>query len=391
MSTTAITDLVAAELNAIDPPAPQPAERWGQGVDIRPTPPASTTTEPAADGPAVDPTWMRVELGPVLAGEARQPSPEYLTRDDGRSLFYPGQVNGIHADSGTGKGWLTCHATAEAIREGLKVMIIDLEDIAESITARLRILGLTDQQIEHGVDYRRPQVGFDPHTVTWLCNEIADGGHAIVFLDSLGEAFALDGINEDKDNEVGPWLRANTRPIAETGAALVIVDHSTKAGDNSLHPSGSKRKRAAITGASYLIEATKPLTKEAGGRLKITCAKDRHGNFGRGEHVANFVMTPADPATGGPAGTTLYAPDTEASAAAPDAQVRLIAAKFVRMVRDSAVPLNKSMALEMVPVKARSDTKRAGLDFAINSGALTTEPAPRGALNLVFVKEIDTP
>ena len=36
--------------------------------------------------------------------------------------------------------------------------------------------------------------------------------------------------------------------------------------------SGSKRKRAAITGASYLITATTPLTRDNGGRVALTVA-----------------------------------------------------------------------------------------------------------------------
>ena len=43
---------------------------------------------------------------------------------------------------------------------------------------------------------------------------------------------------------------------------------------------------AAITGASYLLEVVRPLTHEDGGRLRLVCDKNRHGNYRRGKAAA---------------------------------------------------------------------------------------------------------
>jgi hypothetical protein len=121
-----------------------------------------------------------------------------------------------------------------------------------------------------------------------------DNGIKPVFvLDSLGEAFSLDGINENIDAEVAPWLRRVIRRIVGTGATVIVIDHTINnaEGDNALRPSGSKRKRAAITGSLYRVDATIPLNKGEGGELKLTCAKDRHGNYRRGETVATIVVS----------------------------------------------------------------------------------------------------
>jgi hypothetical protein len=42
-----------------------------------------------------------------------------------------------------------------------------------------------------------------------------------------------------------------------------------------------------VTGAAYLVEAPRPISKEFnGGQLKLTTAKDRHGNYTRGKPAA---------------------------------------------------------------------------------------------------------
>ena len=387
MSLDDVLDTTADELNRLDPPVSANGRGHGNTSGTRSTPPPPTV-DPDSTGEEVL-TWDRIDLAQVIAGNYVQPMPDLLTRDDGRSLWYPGQVNGLHGDSGVGKGWVTGYATAQAIRAGLKVMFIDLEDVPTSIVARLRLLGLTDTQIALGLDYRRPQVGFAYQTVQRLAAELTDGGHELVVVDSLGEAFALDGIDENKDADVGPWLRRVARPLAETGAAVVLVDHSTKAADNPLHPSGSKRKRAAIGGASYLVEATRPLKKGQGGRLKLSCAKDRHGNYARNEHVADLVMA-NDPHRG--VTFALYAPDVRPEGeGSTGLEVAVIAAKFVQLVKASQLPVNKTMAREMVKVKARSDAKRAALDYAIASGALIEEPGKGTSKNLVYVHDIEAP
>jgi hypothetical protein len=118
-----------------------------------------------------------------------------------------------------------------------------------------------------------------------------------VFVDSLGEAFALEGIDENSDADVAPWYSRAVRPITDAGIGVTLVDHITKAGDQALHPSGSKRKRAEIDGISWLVVALEPWTISAGGRLALKCGKDRHGTYRRGATIAYVDMSPRDETT----------------------------------------------------------------------------------------------
>lgn len=244
--------------------------------------------------PGLESSWLPIDLGPVMAEGYEQPRPTVLMRSDASGygcLFYEGAINGIHGDSGTGKGWVALSAIKTLIVNGDNAVLVDLEDTPGSIISRLRLLGVRDSTIEEHLVYIRPTAPPMLSDIAALVELIIARHIRLVVIDSLGEAFGLDGVNEDKDVEVAPWYRRNLRPLADAGAAIIVIDHATKAADNPLHPSGSKRKRAAITGASYLVSAVVPLVKMEGGVLDLICAKDRHGNYRRGEVVSRLIMS----------------------------------------------------------------------------------------------------
>lgn len=318
-------------------------------------------------------SWQPIDLADVMSGGYVQPIPTVLHRDDRQALFYAAAINGLHGQSGEGKGWIACQAIVEQLARGRTVVLIDLEDNEASIVARLKILGATDAQLVDQLVYLRPADPFTPTAVEHLRRIVTERQPSLVIIDSLGEAFGLDGIDENADSEVGPWLRRVARPIAELGPAVVLVDHSTKANDNPLFPSGSKRKRAAIGGASYLVTATSPFVKGTGGRLKLTCAKDRHGNYARSEHVADFVMT-VDPA-----GThaRLYAPHRPDGQA--DLPVELAAKEAVRVVTEHDEPLTLNALVGLMQFRARRDTLTGGIDLAVSRGQIDETKGPRNS------------
>ena len=252
-------------------------------------PPADASVEHNDAGES----FIPIDLSGYLDGTMEQPQPTLLAahREDlTQHLLYGGMVNGVHGDSGSGKSWIGMKLLSERMQCGETVMLIDLEDTPSSIVSRLTMMGVKPDTIMDQLVYIRPMEQFLPAEMAKMIAMIAERNITVVVIDSLGEAFGLEGINEDRDNEVGPWLKGVARVLAEAGPAVLLVDHSTKSAENPLHPSGSKRKRAAIGGASYLVEAMKPFVKGEGGRVRLTCAKDRHGNYRRGDHVADVEM-----------------------------------------------------------------------------------------------------
>ncbi len=70
------------------------------------------------------------------------PAPLLLERSDGSCLFYPGEVNTLFGDPECGKTMLADAAAAEALNDGRRVVILDLDHNGHSSTmARLLMLG----------------------------------------------------------------------------------------------------------------------------------------------------------------------------------------------------------------------------------------------------------
>jgi hypothetical protein len=334
----------------------------------------------------LDPSWQRVDLTPALAGTVQRVMPTVLRRDDQAGLFYRRRVNGVHADSGIGKSMVLAIAASQEVNAGEHVGWVDLEDPDETtIIERLRMFGVADDAIRERLHYFGPQVPFDELATAHL---IADTGDcSLLVIDSLGEAFGLESLDENKDVEVGPWLRRVARVLADAGPAVVLVDHATKAADNPLHPSGSKRKRAAITGASYLLEVVRPLTRDDGGRLRLTCAKDRHGNYRRGD-VAATVDLAVYPDAG--VSAQVWAPIHQ-EPNTPAARLTLVARAAVKAAKTADEPLTRRRLEALMNVKASAVTKRAGIEQAVSAGALRTEPGPNRSLLHVYVRDLDEP
>jgi hypothetical protein len=152
---------------------------------------------------------------------------------------------------------------------------------------------------------------------------------------------------------------------------VLLIDHSTKSKDNPLFPSGSKRKRAAITGASYYLTAVTPLTREAGGRLKLVCAKDRLGNYKRGEEVASIRFK-----IDGESRTEVevFSPP---SPKADDDKLLTGALHATRAVKTFCAPVSLNTLIEAIPEKGSAVKKRAWVEYAVNElKTIKAEPGP---------------
>ncbi len=168
-------------------------------------------------------------------------------------------------------------------------------------------------------------------------------------------------------------MRRVPRRLADAGPCVLLLDHSTKAMDNPLHPSGSKRKRAAINGASYLVTAKPALSREAGGKLHLTCAKDRHGHAARRNSVAAEIEFTVYP----DAGATVHV-WTVAESANPKAdRLEDLTRVAVATAKNAGRLLSQRELVAGMNIRAGTDDKKAGIDRAVGLGCLRTEDGPR--------------
>lgn len=241
--------------------------------------------------------WQPVDLGTVLAdvraGVDSRPVPTILVRSDGQGLFYKGMVNGVHGESGSGKTWVVLYACQQEMEAGGHAVYVDFEGEPRSIVARLIALGATPDMIAERFHYVSPDTRFSDGGDA-LLEAVDAAGATLVVIDSTGEALALEGVQPNADEEVARFFRDVPRRIANRGPAVALVDHSPKANGSELWPIGSQRKRAAINGAQYYVEAVGAgFSRDRAGLVKLICAKDRHGHYARGTRVATMHVDPA--------------------------------------------------------------------------------------------------
>lgn len=215
--------------------------------------------------------------------------------DTAEHLIYPGMINALNGQPGGGKTWVALHTCAEAIKQGLHVLFIDLEGNPASIVGRLKALECSRDEIVERFHYVRPGAGMTVESWDVLEANIRKWDVALVVIDSIGELLSMQGIrSSNDDDEVAKLYRAIPRRIADLGPAVLLLDHVPKAaGDGpQMWAIGSQRKKAAIDGAAYMVETIKAFAKGVSGKVVLRTAKDREGNFVVGAVAAEIDMTP---------------------------------------------------------------------------------------------------
>lgn len=338
--------------------------------------------------------WNMQDVSAVLMGDHETVTPDMLMLpgEDSLGLLYSARLNEIHADSGVGKSWVIAHIVKERALEGHTTLVIDIEDTLVPLVQRLRQIGLPDTLIERHLTFIHPDEEWSVAAMQIVIDGITRRGVTHVFIDSLGEAFALDGVSENADDEVGPWNnRVPRRIIAATGAGVTLIDHITKAADNPLHPSGSKRKRAAITGASWFLYAIDPFTKERGGRIRFKTGKDRHGNYRYGDDVADLVMdfvgpmcrthmerlAPPEPDT---RGTTL---DDEIT------RLVVVAVEKHQPPSGRALHVHVAALMKLHNIKGSTDMIRGCIDTAVDRGFIVAVKGTHRAVGYRYVSDFE--
>jgi hypothetical protein len=230
--------------------------------------------------------WLSTEVLPV--------EPEIgviVGRDTG--LFYRGCVNMLYGTDGCGKTLLMQRVIYTELEAGNEVLFLDAEEGSpRNMVLRLQQMGIDPEWGSrlHYFNLDRPP---SPETRKMFVDFAKRC--SLVVIDSAGELMGMYGKDATKDLETrGVLFEMFGRPLAKEGPAVVFADHISKSSDGSM-PIGSIRKRAAIDGAAYYlaVDEGNEWSKTRSGYAGLTCTKDRHGTYYRGEHVARVQVFPA--------------------------------------------------------------------------------------------------
>jgi hypothetical protein len=229
---------------------------------------------------AVSTSWSPIDLRPLLAGEhdELEEAPSMLARGDGPALLYAGKVHSFAGEPESGKTWLALYACGDTIQHTTeRVLYLDCEDSARGVIARLRALGVDDDAIAERFDYIRPE---EPLTKPGRADLDAALGDrpALVVLDGVTEAMVMHDLDPSNNRDVAAFMEQLPRPLARSGAAVVLIDHVVKAKDGrGRYAIGAQHKLAGLDGAAYSFEAIRPFGRGREGVARIEVTKDRPG------------------------------------------------------------------------------------------------------------------
>jgi hypothetical protein len=234
---------------------------------------------------------IKAELAPredwtqtVSIVEFDQPRPNVFMRADGRQLGYQGELHSVWGYAGSGKSWLCAYFAAQEVIMHKDVWWFDLEGQRSSIASRFRACGLSDEQIATFVHYNNPENAPD---IEKLRQAVA--GSLVVFDSFTGlQNRIAPGSSQNDTDAVDLTYSTVLVPLLNSGCTVLVIDHVTKerAGGSDA-PIGSQRKLSMLTMGWNLIAKD--------GYSSLTCWKDRHANFERGESVAALQWTDGRP------------------------------------------------------------------------------------------------
>ena len=205
---------------------------------------------------------------------------------------------------GSGKSWIGLLAASSALSRGFHVAYLDYETGVPDFVERCRLLGIFDylkpdpDRLGHlrYVPGHDLELGDRAEIAEWLSG---DEGEGLLILDSAGSS----GCPDDGPAGVPEWLAEHLRPFTllpdHLRPALLVLDHVTK---NRQHgqtrgPVGSQIKLRETTGIAIRVDGI-PWTRTEGGRVTLTCEKDRRGFWARYAPMASFIGSWQDGAFG---------------------------------------------------------------------------------------------
>ncbi|MEU1302819.1 AAA family ATPase [Streptomyces shenzhenensis] len=341
---------------------------------------------PAAEKEPAPRTWGAQDLRSVLDGSYKPPQPTVGRRDDGVGLFYPGRMNSVASESEAGKTWLALIACLQEINDGNHVLYLDFEDDAGGVVGRLLCLGANPADVLERFHYVRPENSPSDIDLIDLAM-VLEYSPTLAIVDGVTEGMSLFGLELKDNTDVAKFGRQLLRPLMNSGAAVVTLDHVVKSSENrGRYSIGGVHKLNGLNGVMYMLENRRPFGIGVTGKSTIRVAKDRPGQIRKnglshssGMHWYADLVVKSE--TQEYAEAHLYAPvqRDEEDREADEEQRRLNALK--RKVLEALAGAREPLPGKGIEdrVSGRAVDIRQAVAALVDEGRITTTPGPRGA------------
>lgn len=325
-------------------------------------------------------SWWPRRIGEIVLERAEEPPPTQLARQDGHRLFYAGRVNGLLGESESGKTWVALLAVQQALAVGEHVLYLDFEDSAKGIETRLTLIGATRGHLER-LHYASPDEALGLAQQADLAEALGSTPYTVIVVDGVNAAMTLMGLDVDSSNrDATVFTQRILRPLADTGAAVITIDHVPKNKDaRGKGGIGAQAKRAMTRGCALAVEIVRPFGEGQVGELKLTVDKDTPGKVrgvSAGGKVAGAVHI--DSTQPGKVDITIEAPDLRSAAEKGPFRPTHLMAKVSAWLE--TVPEGASGASIEKGVGGNRDYIREALNALVTEGHVTRSSGPRGAV-----------
>lgn len=204
------------------------------------------------------------------------PQPRAMLLDD---WLVAAELHWIAAEPAAGKTWLGLWLAWRVIREGGIVVWTDEELGVDTVAERLLALGATPDLIESNLVYLEyPGWQAARGDVNAWEALMKAARPSLVVIDTATDALAEAGVDENSGAEVTKWVKAYCEPPRRIGAAVLVLDHVTKAdkGARSGYAVGSRAKKAKAK-VQYSLTKKEDFTAERTGLVRVTLDKNSFG------------------------------------------------------------------------------------------------------------------
>jgi hypothetical protein len=321
-------------------------------------------------------TWAPVDLAQILTGDLTTPVATHLHRRDGKLLLYPYAVHSVSGEPGSGKTWVALVAVAQALDDHEHALFIDFEDRPQTIVARLRKLGVSDQAMLDHLHYIRPETALDPASRTQL--ETLANQCTVAVVDGITEAMTLHGLSLMDNEDVARWLALVPNLVANQGPAVVQIDHVVKNADNrGRYAIGGQHKLAGITGVAYKMLTVTSFGQGTKGHAKLVIDKDKHGDVGPiGTTIADLHMDATS--SDGQLYAWLDAPERST-----DEDGHFRPTVLMKRVSDLLLATPRPLSLREIraSVKGKNESIAEAVDALIREGHIRVEEGPNRTIN----------
>ena len=251
---------------------------------------------------------------------------------------------------------------------------------------RLRLLGVTDDQINDGFLYYEPDNPLNKDTYTQpIADLIADRGIRLCVIDAFNPILSMHGLDPNITTDIEKFWQLYADPICAAGAAPTMLDHVAKNTESrGKYAYGSERKASgAIVHLGF--KSLEILRQGGTGRSSLSVHKDRPGYLPR-PTIGRLVLDATTP------GQITYRIDPDKSHDEGAFRPTALMEKVSRQLEHETQPLSTKQIEDIKLGKA--DYVRKALTALTEDGYIRREEGPRGAILYTSIRpfvEADQP